>query len=187
MSLCKDVCSDYVQTCTVPQQIPNLIDRAIGIAITENAPTCVIFPSDVLDLPYEPPAHAFKQVPSSLGLAQATPTPDPGAVRAAANLLNAGGKVAMLVGQGARGCLAELTEVADILGAGVAKALLGKDVLPDTLPWVTGSIGLLGTTASYELMTGCDTLLTVGSNFPYTQFLPELGQAIGGAPRSGAR
>ena len=83
----------------------------------------------------------------------------------------------MLVGQGARGCVAELTEVADLLGAGVAKALLGKDVLPDTLPWVTGSIGLLGTTASYELMMGCDTLLTVGSNFPYTQFLPDLGQA----------
>ena len=98
-------------------------------------------------------------------------------MRAAADLLNAGEKVAMLVGQGARGCVEELTEVADLLGAGAAKALLGKDVLPDTLPWVTGSIGLLGTTASYQLMMGCDTLLTVGSNFPYTQFLPELGQA----------
>jgi pyruvate dehydrogenase (quinone) len=85
--------------------------------------------------------------------------------------------VALLVGQGARGCVEELTEVADLLGAGAAKALLGKDVLPDTLPWVTGSIGLLGTTASYRLMMGCDTLLTVGSNFPYTQFLPDLGQA----------
>ena len=83
----------------------------------------------------------------------------------------------MLVGQGARGCVAELTEVADLLGAGAAKALLGKDVLPDDLPWVTGSIGLLGTTASYQLMMDCDTLLTVGSNFPYTQFLPELDQA----------
>ena len=67
--------------------------------------------------------------------------------------------------------------MADLLGAGAAKALLGKDVLPDTLPWVTGSIGLLGTTASYHLMQDCDTLLTVGSNFPYTQFLPEFGQA----------
>ena len=98
-------------------------------------------------------------------------------MRAAADLLNAGEKVALLVGQGARGCVEELTEVADLLGAGAAKALLGKDVLPDTLPWVTGSIGLLGTTASYRLMMGCDTLLTVGSNFPYTQFLPDLGQA----------
>ncbi len=83
----------------------------------------------------------------------------------------------MLVGQGARGCAAELIEVADLFGAGAAKALLGKDVLPDDLPWVTGSIGLLGTTASWHLMRDCDTLLTVGSNFPYTQFLPDLDQA----------
>ncbi len=177
LSLFKDVCSDYVQMCTVPQQLPNLIDRAIRVAMSEQAPTCIIFPSDVLDLEYQAPGHAFKQVPSSVGTAWATATPDQAAVRAAADLLNAGGKVAMLVGQGARGCAAELTEVADLLGAGAAKALLGKDVLPDTLPWVTGSIGLLGTTASYRLMMDCDTLLTVGSNFPYTQFLPELDQA----------
>ena len=95
----------------------------------------------------------------------------------AAEVLNAGGKVAMLVGQGARAAREEVLEVADLLGAGVAKALLGKDVLPDDLPFVTGSIGLLGTRPSYELMQGCDTLLTVGSSFPYTQFLPEFDQA----------
>jgi pyruvate dehydrogenase (quinone) len=177
LSLFKDVCSDYIQMCTVPQQIPNLIDRAIRIALSEHAPTCVIVPSDVFDLGYEPPGHAFKQVPSSLGLSQSTVVPDDAAVRHAADILNAGDKVAMLVGQGARGCVAELTEVAELLGAGAAKALLGKDVLPDDLPWVTGSIGLLGTTASYHLMMDCDTLLTVGSNFPYTQFMPKLDQA----------
>jgi pyruvate dehydrogenase (quinone) len=177
LSLFKDVCSDYVQMCIVPQQMPNLIDRAIRIAETEQAPTCVIFPSDVFDLPYEPPEHAFKQVPSSLGTSWPTVTPDDDAVRQAADILNAGEKVAMLVGQGARGCVAELTEVADRLGAGAAKALLGKDVLPDDLPWVTGPIGLLGSVPSYKLMMGCDTLLTVGSNFPYTQFLPKFGQA----------
>ena len=177
LTLFKDVCSDYVQMCVVPEQLPNLLDRAIRIAATESAPTCVIIPSDVLELPYTAPGHEFKQVPSSIGLVPAVPTPDPDGVRAAAELLNAGTKVALLVGQGARGCREELTQVADLLGAGAAKALLGKDVLPDTLPWVTGSIGLLGTTASYRLMMECDTLLTVGSNFPYTQFLPELGQA----------
>src|SRR6476469_440489 len=177
LSLFKDVCSDYVQMCTVPQQLPNLIDRAIRIALSEQAPTCVIVPSDVFDLEYEPPGHEFKQVPSSVGTAWATAAPDPDGVRAAADLLNAGEKVALLVGQGARGCREELTELADLLGAGAAKALLGKDVLPDTLPWVTGSIGLLGTTASDRLMMGCDTLLTVGSNFPYTQLLPPLDQA----------
>jgi pyruvate dehydrogenase (quinone) len=163
--------------CTVPQQLPNLLDRAIRIAVSRSAPTCLVFPSDVLELEYTAPGHAFKQVPSSLGLTEPDLQPDPDAVRRAADLLNAGSKVAMLVGQGARGCVAELTEVADLLGAGCAKALLGKDVLPDDLPWVTGSIGLLGTTASYELMMGCDTLLTVGSNFPYTQFMPPLDQA----------
>ncbi|HEV7208946.1 MAG TPA: thiamine pyrophosphate-requiring protein, partial [Mycobacteriales bacterium] len=179
LSLFKDCCGAYVQMCTVPEQLPNLIDRAIRIALAEHAPTCVIFPSDVLDLEYTPPGHAFKQVPSSLGTAWPTVTPDQGAVQAAADLLNAGSKVAMLVGQGAREASAELIEIADILGAGVAKALLGKDVLPDTLPFVTGSIGLLGTTASYHMMMECDTILTVGSNFPYTQFMPPLDAARG--------
>jgi pyruvate dehydrogenase (quinone) len=177
LSLFKDVCSDYVQMCTVPQQLPNLIDRAIRIAESEHAPTCIIFPSDVLEMPYEPPEHAFKEVPSSLGIAQPVVVPDDAAVRQAADILNAGGKVALLVGQGARGCGEEIAQIADLLGAGAAKALLGKDVLPDDLPWVTGSIGLLGTIPSYKMMTGCDTLLTIGSNFPYTQFLPEFGQA----------
>jgi pyruvate dehydrogenase (quinone) len=177
LSLFKDVCSDYVQMCTVPEQLPNLIDRAIRIALTEHAPTCLIFPSDVLEMGYEPPGHAFKEVPSSLGLYEPTPTPSDEGLRRAAEVLNAGAKPAILVGQGARDCVQELTEVADILGAGAAKALLGKDVLPDTLPWVTGAIGLLGTMASDYMMRHCDTLLTVGSNFPYTQFLPGLDQA----------
>ena len=148
LSLFKDVCSDYVQMCTVPQQLPNLIDRAIRVAMTEHAPTCIIVPSDVFDLEYEA-ARARVQagaVQRRHGQAS-TVTPDPAAVRQAADLLNAGEKVALLVGQGARGCVDELTQVADLLGAGAAKALLGKDVLSDDLPWVTGSIGLLGTTA----------------------------------------
>ncbi|MDT7733214.1 MAG: hypothetical protein QOE12_388 [Mycobacterium sp.] len=177
LSLLKDVCSDYIHMCTVPQQLPNLIDRAIRVALSEGAPTGIIVPSDVFELTYEPPRHAFKHVPSSLGLSHARTVPDDAALARTAELLNSGKKVAMLVGQGARDCVPELTEVADLLGAGVAKALLGKDVLPDDLPWVTGSIGLLGTTASWHLMSGCDTLLTVGSNFPYTQFLPDLGAA----------
>lgn len=177
LSLYKDVCSDYIQMCTVPQQLPNLVDRAIRIALSAKSPTGIIVPSDVFDLEYQPPAHAFKQVPSSMGMSGSRVVPDEEAVRQAADLLNSGNKAAMLVGQGARGCEAELAEVADLLGAGAAKALLGKDVLPDDLPWVTGSIGLLGTTASWYLMSHCDTLLTVGSNFPYTQFLPDLDQA----------
>ncbi|MCK5926930.1 MAG: thiamine pyrophosphate-requiring protein [Nocardioides sp.] len=179
LSLFKDVASDYVQVVNVPEQLPNVLDRAIRTAVARSAPTAVIIPSDVQDLPYEPPAHAFKEVPSSLGTSWPRVVPDDEAVHRAADVLNAGTKVAVLVGQGARGAVPEVQEVVDVLGAGCAKALLGKDVLSDELPWVTGSIGLLGTRPSYEMMRDCDTLLTIGSSFPYTQFLPELDQARG--------
>jgi hypothetical protein len=129
---------------------------------------------------YEPPRHEFKQVPSSMpGWVPPETTAPDAEVRKAADILNAGSRVAMLIGQGARTAAAEVIEVAELTGAGIAKALLGKDVLPDDLPYVTGAIGLLGTRPSYELMRDCDTLLIVGSNFPYTQFLPEFGQARG--------
>ncbi len=176
-TLFKDVCHHFVTTVMVPEQLPNVIDRAIRIALSERAPTAIILPSDVQELPYDPPGHAFKMVPSSLGWARPQVTPDEEAIRQAAAILNSGDRVAILVGQGARSAQRQVIEVAERLGAGVAKALLGKDVLPDDLPYVTGSIGLLGTRPSYELMTGCDTLLTVGSSFPYTQFMPEFGQA----------
>jgi pyruvate dehydrogenase (quinone) len=94
-------------------------------------------------------------------------------------VLNAGNRVAMLVGAGALGATDEVIEVADRLGAGVAKALLGKAAVPDELPFVTGAIGLLGTRPSWNLMNECDTLLMVGSSFPYSEFLPEAGQARG--------
>ena len=177
LSLFKDVASDYVQVLNVPEQLPNLLDRAMRIAMTRRAPTAIIVPADVQELEYSPPEHAFKMVPSSAGTSWPQVVPDDAAVRRAADLLNAGSKVAMLIGQGARGAAAEVAEVADLLGAGVAKALLGKDVLSDELPWVTGSIGLLGTRPSYEMMRDCDTLLTVGSSFPYSQFLPDFDQA----------
>jgi len=177
MSLFKDVASDYLQMVTVPEQLPNVLDRAIRVALTMRAPTAIIIPADVQGLEYSPPTHAFKMVPSSMGTDWATPAPDDAGVRKAAELLNAGTKVALLVGQGARGAEAEIAEVAELLGAGAAKALLGKDVLSDELPWVTGSIGLLGTRPSYDMMMDCDTLLTVGSSFPYTQFMPEFDQA----------
>jgi pyruvate dehydrogenase (quinone) len=98
-------------------------------------------------------------------------------LRRAADVLNSGKKVAMLVGAGTLGATDEVIAIADKLGAGVAKALLGKAVLPDDLPWVTGSIGLLGTEPSYELMVNCDTFLMIGSGFPYSEFLPQEGQA----------
>jgi pyruvate dehydrogenase (quinone) len=177
ISLYKDVASEYVQMVTVPEQLPNVLDRAFRIAMSRRAPTAIIIPNDVQELDYSPPSHEFKMVPSSVGIDWPTVVPGDSALRRAADVLNAGSKVAVLVGQGARDARAEVEQIADLLGAGVAKALLGKDVLSDELPYVTGSIGLLGTRPSYEMMMGCDTLLTIGSNFPYTQFMPELDQA----------
>jgi pyruvate dehydrogenase (quinone) len=179
LSLFKDVASDYVQMITVPEQLPNVLDRAIRIALAERAPTALIIPSDVQELEYSAPTHEFKMVPSSLGLDWPETVPGDKAIARAAEVLNAGEKVAILAGSGARGARAELIQVADLLGAGVAKPLLGKDVLTDDLPYVTGSIGLLGTRPSYDMMMGCDTLLSVGSSFPYTQFLPAFDQARG--------
>ena len=176
-SLFKDVASDYVQTVNVPEQLPNVLDRAIRTALGRRAPTAIIVPNDVQELDYAAPPHEFKMVPSSLGLTRPVVAPDEVALARAAEILNEGSRVAVLVGQGARGAHEELSAVVELLGAGVAKALLGKDVLSDELPWVTGSIGLLGTRPSYEMMRDCDTLLTIGSSFPYSQFLPEFGQA----------
>src|SRR6201981_3953806 len=179
LSLFKDVASEYVQMVTVPEQLPNVLARAIRTALAERAPTALIIPADVQELEYSAPTHAFKMVPSSLGVSWPAVVPEDEAVVRAAEILNAGSKVAILAGQGARGARRELEEVAELLGAGVAKPLLGKDVLSDDLPYVTGSIGLLATRPSYEMMMNCDTLLTVGSSFPYTQFLPGFGQARG--------
>ncbi|MEV4784170.1 thiamine pyrophosphate-requiring protein [Streptomyces tuirus] len=178
-TLYKDVASDFVETVTVPEQLPNVLDRAIRTAYARRCPTAVIIPGDVQELDYAPPTHEFKMVPSSLDRGAWTTVPSDDSLRRAAEILNSGDKVAILVGQGAAGARAEVEEMAELLGAGVAKALLGKDVLSDELPYVTGSIGLLGTRPSYELMRDCDTLLTIGSSFPYSQFLPEYGSARG--------
>ncbi|MGV9247706.1 thiamine pyrophosphate-requiring protein [Streptomyces sp. NPDC003710] len=177
LTLYKDVASDFCEMVTVPEQLPNVLDRAMRTAMARRSVTAVIIPADVQELDYSPPAHAFKMVPSSLGMPHYAPVPSDTDVTRAAEVLNAGEKVAILIGQGARGARQEVMAVADRLGAGVAKALLGKDALDDDLPYVTGSIGLLGTRPSYELMQDCDTLLVIGSSFPYTQFLPEFGQA----------
>ncbi|MGW9073143.1 thiamine pyrophosphate-requiring protein [Streptomyces yangpuensis] len=177
LSLYQDVASDFCEMITVPEQLPNLIDRAMRTAYAKRTVTALIVPADVQELEYAPPTHAFKMVPSSLGSPAYVPIPADDDLARAAAVLNEGKKVAVLIGQGARHARPEVEAVADTLSAGVAKALLGKDVLPDDLPYVTGSIGLLGTRPSYEMMRDCDTLLVVGSSFPYTQFLPEFDQA----------
>ncbi|MDQ0584405.1 thiamine pyrophosphate-requiring protein [Streptomyces rishiriensis] len=178
-TLFKDVASEFVETVTAPEQVPNVLDRAIRTAYARRCPTAVVIPADVQELACAAPAHEFGTVPSGLGPSEGTTIPSEESLRRAADLLNSGDKVAILVGQGAAGARAEVERIAELLGAGVAKALLGKDTLSDELPYVTGSVGPFGTRPSYELMRDCDTLLTIGSSFPYPQFLPESGRARG--------
>jgi pyruvate dehydrogenase (quinone) len=178
-SLFKDVAGDYVATATVPSQVRHLIDRAIRIAHTRKTVTCVILPNDLQELPYKDPPMAHGATHTGVGYAGPALLPDAALLQQAADVLNAGNKVALLVGAGALAATDEVIAIADRLQAGAAKALLGKAALPDDLPWVTGSIGLLGTKPSWDLMQGCDTFLMIGSAFPYSEFLPKPGDARG--------
>src|SRR5579871_2585234 len=179
-ALFKDVAHEFVQVAMSPAQIRHLVDRACRIALAERTVTAIVVPNDIQEADAVPqPPHKHGTVHSGPGYHRPRVVPLEEDVERAAEVLNAGTKVAMLVGQGALHAAREVTEVADILGAGVAKALLGKAALPDDLPFVTGSIGLLGTKPSWTLMMECDTLLMVGSSFPYSEFLPEEGQARG--------
>ena len=179
-SLFKDVAGEYVHMATKPGQVRHLVDRAVRIALAERTVTCLIVPNDLQEEKAVPkPPNQHGTVHSGVGITVPRVIPADADLARAAGVLNAGERVAMLVGAGALHAQAEVTEVAELLGAGVAKALLGKAALPDDLPWVTGSIGLLGTKPSWDLMMECDTLLMVGSSFPYSEFLPEEGQARG--------
>jgi pyruvate dehydrogenase (quinone) len=179
-SLFKDVAHEYVQTAMVPAQIRHLVDRGMRIAQDRRAVTCLILPHDLQEeAAVETPPREHGTVHSGIGHTGKRVVPGDADVRAAADVLNAGERVAILAGAGALHATDELIAVADTLGAGVAKALLGKFAVPDDLPFVTGAIGLLGTQPSWELMSRCDTLLMVGSAFPYSEFLPKEGQARG--------
>ena len=178
--LLKDVADRFVGRATEASQFPHLLDRALRIATAERTVTAIIIPQDLQqeEAVTEPPRE-HGTIYSSVGYTDPIVVPAEADLRAAATILNAGRKVAILVGAGALGATDEVIAVAERLGAGVAKALLGKAALPDDLPFVTGSVGWLGTDASAALMAGCDTLLMVGSSFPYTEFLPKPGQARG--------
>jgi pyruvate dehydrogenase (quinone) len=179
VSLFKDVAGAFVQQASAPAQMRHLVDRAVRTAIGERRVTALILPNDLQEMPYEEPPRAHGTVHSGVGYSRPKVVPYAADLQQAADVLNAGRKVAILVGAGALAASDQVRAIAEKLGAGVAKALLGKAVLPDALPWVTGSIGLLGTEPSYKLMTGCDTLLMIGSGFPYSEFLPKEGQARG--------
>ncbi len=180
ISLFKDVAGDYVHMATKPAQIRHLVDRAHRIALANRTVTCLVIPNDLgEEKAVEAPPREHGTVHSGPGFSRPRIIPVRDDLQRAAAVLNEGEKVAMLVGQGAIGAHEEVQQVADALGAGIAKALLGKTAVADDAPGVTGSIGLLGTKPSWKLMSECDTLLMVGSSFPYSEWLPEEGNARG--------
>lgn len=170
--------SAYTQTIVTPAQAAHVVDRAIRIAAAERTVTCIIVPNDVqmMDAISSPPhKHAFAQ--SGVGYVSVRAVPDEAHLRQAADVLNESSKIAVLVGAGAIGAEKEVIKLVDVLGCGVAKALLGKEAIADHHEFVTGSIGLLGTKASQQLMEECDGLLLIGTTFPYAEYLPKAGQA----------
>ncbi|MCW5626799.1 MAG: thiamine pyrophosphate-requiring protein, partial [Burkholderiales bacterium] len=180
VSLFKDVAHEFVHMATTAEQIRHLVDRAMRTARDRRTVTCLILPNDVQELPaISVPPHEHGTLHSGIGHTGWAITPPESELLRAAAVLNAGERVAMLVGAGALHATDEILEVADLLGAGIATALLGKAAVPDDLPFVTGCIGLLGTKPSSEMMEKCDTLLMVGSSFPYAEYLPKEGQARG--------
>jgi pyruvate dehydrogenase (quinone) len=180
VTLFKDVAHEFVHMATDPAQMRHLVDRAVRIALDQRTVTCIIVPNDLAsEKAVETPPRKHGTIHSGVGYSRPKVVPEEGDLEHAAAVLNESEKVAMLVGQGALHAADEVVQTAETLGAGVAKALLGKGVLPDDLPFVTGSIGLLGTKPSWNLMMGCDALLMVGSSFPYSEFLPKEGEARG--------
>jgi pyruvate dehydrogenase (quinone) len=175
----KDVAGAFACQASAPAQVRHLVDRAMRIAKGGRRVTALVFPNDVQDAEYSEPPRAHGTVHSGVGYSEPLVVPRQQDLLHAAEVLNSGKRLAILVGAGALRATDEVIAVAEKRGAGVAKALLGKAVLPDDLPWVTGSIGLLGTEPSWELMSNCDTLLMIGSGFPYSEFLPKEGQARG--------
>lgn len=172
LSMFKDVAGAFVQQASTPEQVRHLLDRAVRTAVGERRVTAIILPNDLQDLPYHEPARAHGTLHSGVGYSKPRVVPFEQDLQRAAEVLNAGRKVAILVGAGALQATEQVIAVAETLGAGVAKALLGKAALPDDLPWVTGAIGLLGTEPSYQLMNECDTLLMIGSGFPMPSSYP---------------
>ncbi|MBW3603479.1 MAG: thiamine pyrophosphate-requiring protein [Actinobacteria bacterium] len=178
-TLFKDVAAEYVHTAMVPAQFPNLIDRAMRTAMAERTVTAVIVPADLQETEYSAPEQAFKMVPSSMGFSPPEIRPPEDEIDRAAQIINEGSEVAILVGQGARDAADEVVELAERVGGGIAKALLAKDVIPDDLPFCTGPVGLLGSRPTWDMFQACDTFVMIGSSMPYSQFLPPFDQARG--------
>ncbi|MDF2698150.1 MAG: thiamine pyrophosphate-binding protein [Labilithrix sp.] len=173
-TLFEDVARGHVHVLASPTEVRLLVDRAIRGALAERTVTCLILRKHVQELDAGASTDSVRGI---AGVMRPLVVPSPEALDAAASLLRAGERPAILIGAGARGAEAEVLAMADVLGAGIAKTLLARDILPDDLPFVTGAIGALGTKPSWELMQHCDTLLIVGASFHYSTELELVGDA----------
>jgi pyruvate dehydrogenase (quinone) len=161
-----------------PSHVEPVTNLACRTALSRRGVAHLNFPVDLQE--HEAGEHSKRNIPGSSAsavFATKAGLPSEEDVRQAADVLNAGQRVAILAGRGALHATGELEEVAERLGAPIIKALLGKAAVPDDSPYTTGGIGLLGTRPSQEAMENCDTLLMVGTSFPYIEFLPKPGQA----------
>ena len=181
LALYKDVAHEFVHYCQSPTQMRHLVDRAFRIAKAKRCVTAIIVPDDVgMEKAVEEPPHEHGTIHSGLGYApKPRIVPQEDDLRRAAAILNDAEKPAIMVGAGALDAGEQVKAAADAMGAGICKALLGKAVVPDDLPYVTGQMGLLGTSPSYDMMMDCDAFIMIGSGFPYAEFLPAEGKARG--------
>jgi pyruvate dehydrogenase (quinone) len=170
----------YNQRIMSPEHIHNVLDLACRTALSNRVPVHIAFPIDYQAADAEDLMRYKRNVPGHTTAAFTPPvrTPPEGELRRAAELLRGRTRPAILAGQGARGARVELEQLAEALGAPIAKASLGKDCVPDDHPYVTGGIGVLGTRPTQDAMEGCDAFILVGSSMPYIEFLPQPGQAV---------
>ena len=175
-----DVCV-YNERVMGPNHVENVLDLACRSALSYRGVSHITIPVDFQDMETKKSTRSKRNVPhhSSDHYSPPCPVPTDAELRAAAEILNAGKKIAILAGQGALHAGDELEQIAELLGAPIVKALLGKAAVPDDSPYTTGSIGLLGTRPSQEVMEECDTIFIVGSAFPYIEFMPKPDQARG--------
>ena len=164
-----------------PTHVENIVDLAVRIALSYRTVSHITFPVDFQDMEVKKRQRSKRNIPhhTSRAEAEGAMLADPSDLDSAAEILNAGKKIAILAGRGALHATVELEQTAEMLGAPIVKALLGRDAVPDDSPYTTGTIGLLGTRPSQEAMESCDTLLMVGTSFPYLEYLPKPGDAKG--------
>jgi len=162
-----------------PAHVQNVVDEAIKTALARRTVAHITIPKDVQDWTSSDAEPSAANIPKHSGdiYAPACPSPPTELLQQAANVINEGKKIAILAGRGCLDARDELLQLAERVDGVIIKPLLGKAVVPDDSPFTTGGIGLLGTAPSQDAMKSCDTLIMLGTSFPYMEFYPKPGDA----------